>query len=46
MKKHNLFKLIMITLFVVMLASWGLSITSVSNGEFVTQDANKIGLFN
>jgi uncharacterized ion transporter superfamily protein YfcC len=28
-----------------MVASWGLAITSISNGEFVTQDANKIGIF-
>ena len=46
MKKHSLFKVIMITLFVVMIASWGLSVTNVSDGEFVTQDANKIGIFN
>ena len=46
MKKHNLFKVIMITIFVVMLATWGLSVTTVSNGEFITQDANKIGIFN
>lgn len=46
MKKHNLFKVIMIALFVVMIATWGLSVTNVSNGEFVTQDANKIGIFN
>ena len=46
MKKHNLFKVLAITLFIVMVATWGLSITTVSNGEFTTQNATKIGIFN
>ncbi len=45
MKKHNLFKVLMIVILLVMVASWGLAITNVANGDFVTQDASKIGIF-
>ena len=45
MKKHNLFKVLMAVILLVMVASWGLVITTVNNGDFVTQDASKIGIF-
>ena len=45
MKKHSLVKVVLVTLFLVMVATWGLSVTNVVNGEFVTQSANKIGIF-
>lgn len=45
MKKHSLLKCLLITLFLVVLASWTLQITKVSGSEFVTEDASKIGLF-
>ena len=45
MKKHSLVKVVMVTLFLVMVATWGLSVTNISDGEFVTQTANKIGIF-
>ena len=46
MKKHSLLKALLITLFIVMIASWTLQVTRVSGGEFVSEDATKIGLFN
>jgi hypothetical protein len=35
MKKHSLVKVVLVTLFLVMVATWGLSVTNVVNGEFV-----------
>ncbi len=46
MKKHNLFKVLMLTILLVILASWILPITSIVDKDFVTDDATKIGLFN
>lgn len=46
MKKHNWLKVMFITLFIVVIATWGLSVTRVVDGEFVTSDSTKIGLFN
>lgn len=45
MKKHGLFKVAIITLLLVVLASWALPITGVSGTEYVTDSATKIGLF-
>lgn len=46
MKKHNLLKVLLITILLVVMATWTLSITGVSNGKFVTQDnTTAVGLF-
>lgn len=46
MKKHNLLKVLLITILLVVMATWTLSITGVSNGEFVTQNnTSVVGLF-
>ena len=45
MKKHNLLKVVLLTLLVVIIAAWFLPITTVTNGEFVTKDASNAGLF-
>lgn len=44
MKKHNLFKVVMITLGIVVLLSWLLSTTSYSNGS-LSVAKNPIGIF-
>lgn len=46
MKKHNLFKVVMITILLVVLGSWVLPLTSISGTEFVTDETTKLGLFN
>ena len=46
MKKHNLFKVSMIVLLCVMIASWFLPITDIAGTTFVTDEAKNIGLFN
>jgi uncharacterized ion transporter superfamily protein YfcC len=45
MKKHNLLKVVLLTLLVVIVAAWFLPVTNVTNGEFVTKDASNAGLF-
>ncbi|MBR1385800.1 MAG: hypothetical protein IJ568_03100 [Bacilli bacterium] len=45
MKKHNLFKVALITILLVVLASWILPVTSVSGKEFSEVESGKIGLF-
>lgn len=49
MKKYSMFKVLMITLLLVAVATWFLPITSISTAsqtaEFVTQDSIKLGLF-
>lgn len=46
MKKYNLLKVLLITILLVVMATWTLSITTISNGEFVTQDSDTVvGLF-
>ena len=45
MKKHGLLKGLLITLLIVVLASWALQITTVSGGEFISENGTKIGLF-
>lgn len=45
MKKHNLLKVVLLTLLVVIIAAWFLPVTTVTNGEFVTKDASNAGLF-
>lgn len=47
MKKHNLLKVLLIVLLLVILGSWFLPVVTVQNGEFTTvADSTKIGLFN
>lgn len=46
MKKHNLFKVSMLVLFFVMIASWVLPTTDISGTEFITSETKNIGLFN
>ena len=45
MKKHNLLKVTLITLLLVVLASWFLPVVTVSGSSFETGDSVKIGLF-
>lgn len=45
MKKHNLLKVLLITILLVIIGTWTLSVTGVSNGEFVTQNGTAVGLF-
>lgn len=45
MKKHNLLKVTLLTLILVILGSWFLPVTSIANGEFTTVESAKIGLF-
>ncbi len=42
MKKHNLLKVLLITILLVVMATWTLSITGISNGEFVTQNSDTV----
>ena len=46
MEKHGLVKGLLITLLIVVLASWTLQVTTVSGGNFVSESGSKIGLFN
>jgi len=45
MKKHNLLKVTLLTLLLVIIGSWFLPVTSITNGEFTTVESTKIGLF-
>lgn len=45
MKKHNLFKVVMITIIVCMLLSWVLPVSYMNGSELVENPVNKIGLF-
>ncbi len=47
MKKHNLLKVLLIVLLVVILGSWFLPVVTVQNGAFAkATESTKIGLFN
>ena len=47
MKKHNLLKVLLIVLALVVLGSWFLPVLTVQNGEFTNaSESVKIGLFN
>lgn len=45
MKKHNLLKVVLLTLLLVILGSWFLQVSKVSGTEFTTVESTKIGLF-
>lgn len=45
MKKHNLLKVVLLTLLLVILGSWFLQVSTVSGTEFTTVESTKIGLF-
>ena len=46
MKKHNLLKVILLVLLLVVIGSWFLPVYVASSGEFTIQQSIKIGLFN
>ena len=45
MKKHNLLKVTLLTLLLVIIGSWFLPVTSIVDGKFSTVESTKIGLF-
>lgn len=46
MKKHNLLKVLLLVLLLIVLGSWFLPVYVVKNGTFEIQESIKIGLFN
>ncbi len=46
MKKHNLLKVMLLVLILVVIGSWFLPVYVVNNGDFTIQQSIKIGLFN
>lgn len=45
MKKHNLLKVTLLVLFLVVIGTWFLPVTNFSNGSFSTTESIKVGLF-
>ena len=46
MKKHNLLKVVLLVLLLVVIGTWFLPVYVASNGEFTIQESAKIGIFN